>query len=51
MERLINILFVAFLLLVIACSQEPEKIIFNGPNFVFLDSNKTLQVYETQKSL
>lgn len=49
MERLINILFVAFLLLVIACSQEPEKIIFNGPNFVFLDSNKTLQVYENAK--
>lgn len=49
MKRVLNILIVIFLLLVMACSQEPEKIVFNGPNFVFLDSNKTLQVYENAK--
>jgi len=32
-----------------ACSQEEEKIIFKGPHFIFLDSEKTLQVYESDK--
>lgn len=38
-----------FALLVFGCSQEPEKILFTGPQFVFIDSGKSLQVYENAK--
>ncbi len=32
------------------CSQEPEKILYRGPNFVFFDSKPQLTLYENQKT-
>lgn len=32
------------------CSEEPERILYTGPDFVFLDSKPQLSLYENQKT-
>lgn len=34
----------------LGCSQEPDKILYKGPDFVFFDSKPQLSMYENQKT-
>ncbi len=45
-----NILTLASLMIFATCSQEPERILYTGPDFVFLDSKPQLSLYENQKT-
>ena len=49
MRPLLRSLSVA-LLLMFGCSQESEKILYKGPDFVFLDSKTQITLYENQKT-
>ncbi len=44
------ILGIAALLTLIKCDQTADKILYNGPAFVFLDSDTQVQLYENQKT-
>lgn len=51
MKFVIKRLFVVAILLThFTCNQEPEKIIYTGPDFVFFDSKPQLSMYENQKT-
>jgi len=51
MKRLIrNILTMASMLFFATCNQEPDRILYTGPDFVFLDSKPQLSLYENQKT-
>jgi hypothetical protein len=51
MNRLVrNILTLALVLTFATCSEEPERILYTGPDFVFLDSKPQLSLYENQKT-
>jgi hypothetical protein len=45
-----NILTGLAALLFTTCSQEPDKIIYKGPDFVFFDSKSQISLYENQKT-
>lgn len=51
MRRVIKIfLTVTATLAFITCTEEAEKIVYSGPDFVFLDSKPQLSLYENQKT-
>lgn len=45
-----NILTLALAMTFATCSEEPERILYTGPDFVFLDSKPQLSLYENQKT-
>src|SRR5262245_54213862 len=50
-HRTIILSLVTGLLLTLSCSQEPERILYKGPDFVFLDTeNAQVSLYENQKT-
>ena len=51
MKLVIKRLFVVVIFLTsFTCNQEPEKILYTGPDFVFFDSKPQLSMYENQKT-
>lgn len=42
--------FIAAVLLTISCDEQPDQIVYTGPDFVFLDSKPQVSVYENQST-
>jgi hypothetical protein len=50
MNRIIRTILLLIVIVIFSCDETPDRILYTGPDFVFLDSKPQISLYENQKT-